>query len=63
MLCKPLIEDLLKECFKRMYKPMLVCLSKILIVKLWHSVCECDYAFVCVCVCVRVCILWKVCMA
>ena len=35
MLFKPLFEDVLNERFMR----MLVCLSKPLIMKLWHSVC------------------------
>ena len=39
MLVKPLFEDLLNKRFMRMYKLMLVCLSKSLIMKLWHSVC------------------------
>ena len=51
MLFKPLFEDLLNERFMRMYKLVLVCLSKSLIVKLWHSVC----VLVCICVCVCVC--------
>ena len=55
MLCKPLFENLLNDCFMRMYTPMLVCLSKPLIVKLWHSVCMSMRVCVCVCVCVRVC--------
>ena len=57
MLCKPLFEDPLNESFMRMYEHMLVCLSKPLIVKLWHSVC----VLVCVCVCVCVCMSVRAC--
>ena len=39
MLFKPLFEDVLNERFMRMYKLVVVCLSKPLIMKLWHSVC------------------------
>ena len=57
MLCKPLFEDL-------------VCLSKPLIVKLWHSVCVYENAYICVCVCVYasmcvcacVCVIVRVCV-
>ena len=42
ILCKPLFENLLNECFMRMYKHMLVCLC----------VRTCVYVCVCVCVCV-----------
>ena len=48
MSCKPLFEDLLNECFMCRYKPMLVYLSKPIVVKLWHTVCM--SMRICVCV-------------
>ena len=33
---------------------MLVCLSKPIVVKLWHSVCVCVFVYVCVCFVERV---------
>ena len=59
MLFKPLFEDLLNERFMSMYKLVLVCLSKSLIVKLWHSVC----VLLCICFCVCVCLCVCVCMS
>ena len=66
MLFKPLFEDLLNKRFMRMYKLVLVCLFKPLIMKLWHSVCVllciCVCVYVCVCVCVCVCVGVCVCV-
>ena len=64
MLFKPLFEDLLNKRFMRMYKLVLVCLFKPLIMKLWHSVCVLLCICVCVCVyeCARVCVFCGKCV-